>query len=35
MKVEGKDVSDHPVLYKLTNAKALLEKLAPLDEKLD
>ncbi len=35
MKVEGKDVTDHPVLYRLTHIKTLLEKLKPLDQKLE
>lgn len=35
MKVEGKDVTDHPVLYRLTHIKSLLEKLKPLDQKLE
>ena len=35
MKEEGKDVTDHPVLYRLTHIKTLLEKLKPLDQKLE
>ena len=31
MKLEGKQVSDHPVIFKLTHIKTLLEKLRPLD----
>ena len=34
MKVEGKDVTDHPVLFRLTHTKNLLDKLQPLDAKL-
>lgn len=35
MKIEGKDVRDHPVLYKLTSIKTLLDQLNPLDERLN
>jgi len=35
MKVEGKDVTDHPVLFKLTATKGLLDQLKPLDAKLE
>lgn len=35
MKVEGKDVTEHPVLFKLTATKGLLDQLKPLDAKLD
>jgi len=31
MKIEGKDVSQHPVIFKLAHIKALFEKLKPLD----
>ena len=34
LKVEGKDVKDHPVIYKLTHIKTLFERLKPLDQKL-
>lgn len=35
MKVEGLNVSSHPVIYKITHIKMLFEKLKPLDEKMD
>ena len=35
MKLEGKDVQQHPVLFKLTNIKTLIDQLQPLDEKLE
>jgi hypothetical protein len=35
MKVEGKDVTEHPVLFKLTATKGLLDQLKPLDAKLE
>jgi len=35
MKLEGKNVQQHPVLFKLTNIKNLLDQLKPLDQKLD
>ncbi len=35
MKVEGREVKGHPVVVKLASIKALLEKLKPLDAKLD
>lgn len=35
LKIEGKAVKDHPVLYKLAHIKSLLDNLAPLDEKLE
>ena len=31
MKIEGKDVNQHPVIFKLAHIKALFEKLKPLD----
>jgi len=31
MKLEGKQIKDHPLLFKLTHIKSLLEKLRPLD----
>jgi hypothetical protein len=34
LKVEGKSVEDHPVIFKLAHIKTLLEKLRPLDQKL-
>jgi len=34
LKVEGKNVEGHPVIYRLTHIKTLLEKLRPLDQKL-
>lgn len=34
MKLEGKDVNKHPVIYKLAHIKSLFEKLQPLDNKL-
>jgi len=34
LKVEGKNVDGHPVVYRLTHIKTLLEKLKPLDQKL-
>lgn len=34
LKVEGKQVQNHPVVHKLTHIKALFEKLKPLDQKL-
>lgn len=34
MKVDGKSVKDHPVIFKLAHIKTLLEKLRPLDQKL-
>ena len=34
LKVEGQQVKDHPVIYKLAHIKTLLEKLKPLDSKL-
>jgi len=34
LKVEGKKVEDHPVIYRLAHIKTLLEKLRPLDQKL-
>lgn len=35
MKVEGVNVENHPVIFKLAHIKALFEKLKPLDEKMD
>lgn len=34
MKLEGKSVEGHPVIYKLAHIKTLFEKLKPLDQKL-
>lgn len=34
LKIEQKDVSQHPVLFKMANIKKLLEQLEPLDHKL-
>ena len=34
MKVEGRKVEGHPVIYKLAHIKTLFEKLKPLDQKL-
>ncbi len=34
LKVEGKPVENHPVIYKLAHIKTLFEKLKPLDQKL-
>ena len=34
LKVEGKPVENHPVVYKLTHIKTLFERLKPLDQKL-
>ena len=34
LKLEGKDVSEHPVIHKLAHIKTLFEKLRPLDQKL-
>jgi hypothetical protein len=34
LKLEGKDVSEHPVLLKLAHLRAYFEKLKPLDNKL-
>lgn len=34
MKLEGKEVTDHPVIFKLAHIKTLMEKLRPLDQKL-
>jgi hypothetical protein len=31
MKVEGKNVENHPVVFKLAHIKTLFEKLKPLD----
>lgn len=31
MKLEGKEVTDHPVIFKLAHIKTLMEKLRPLD----
>jgi Sas10/Utp3/C1D family len=31
MKIEGKSVKDHPVIFKLAHIKTLIEKLKPLD----
>jgi hypothetical protein len=34
LKLDGKDVTNHPVLFKLAHMRTLLEKLKPLDDKL-
>ena len=34
MKIEGKNVENHPVIFKLAHIKTLFEKLKPLDQKL-
>jgi len=34
LKVDNKPVQSHPVLFKLTHIKSLLDNLAPVDEKL-
>lgn len=34
LKLEGKDVSEHPVISKLVHIKIIFEKLRPLDQKL-
>jgi U3 small nucleolar RNA-associated protein 3 len=34
LKLDGKDVSKHPVLFKLAHIRTLFEKLKPLDNKL-
>ena len=34
LKVEGKPIENHPVIYKLTHIKTLFERLKPLDQKL-
>lgn len=34
LKVEGKSIEDHPVIYRLAHIKTILEKLRPLDQKL-
>ena len=34
LKLEGKPIEGHPVIFKLTHIKTLLEKLKPLDQKL-
>jgi hypothetical protein len=34
MKLEGKKVEGHPVVFKLAHIKTLFEKLKPLDQKL-
>jgi hypothetical protein len=34
LKVEGKSVKDHPVIFKLAHIKSLLDNLRPLDDKL-
>jgi hypothetical protein len=31
LKLEGKDVSNHPVIFKLAHTRTLLERLRPLD----
>jgi len=35
MKVEGMNIDNHPVIFKLAHIKSLFEKLKPLDEKMD
>jgi len=32
MKIEGKSMTDHPVLQRLTNLKEVLSQLEPLDQ---
>lgn len=34
LKIEGKSVKDHPVLFKLTHIKTLLDNLGALDSKI-
>jgi len=34
LKLDNKDVSQHPVLYKLAHIRDMFEKLSPLDVKL-
>jgi len=34
MKIEGANLQDHPVIFRLAHIKTLLEKLQPLDDKL-
>lgn len=34
LKLEGRDVKDHPVIKRLIHIKILLERLRPLDQKL-
>ena len=34
LKLEGKDITDHPVIFKLAHIKTMIEKLKPLDSKL-
>ena len=35
MKAQGKSVKDHPVIRRLTYIKTLVNKLKPLDKKLE
>ena len=35
LKAEGRDVKNHPVVYKLAHIKTLLDKLRPTDDKID
>lgn len=35
LKAEGRDVKNHPVVYKLAHIRTLLDKLRPIDEKIN
>ena len=35
LKAEGRDVKNHPVVFKLAHMKTLLDKLVPIDTKVD
>ena len=35
MKVEGKTTEKHPVVYKLAHIRTLLDKLRPIDSKME